>query len=1018
MILCPNLKNPEVARVFDELKQATSEQAAYHIWSLNNGNAIDKAPNGAESKLFQALLEHYNGDRTKAIQAKAKIYGNSFLTWFGDWINDTENASKVVDENGEPLMVWHGGYLTENNSMPDPTYEEETYDWNGYLIPGRERNPGIWFSTDKEYTTNFSSKQYPCFLNIRNPYRTDDLSSRVAADIRESEDYIISEEDLQAQGGKSDGLIGHDAKTWGGLTIEELKNDPRFGGPIPKLSKGIEFAIYDPNQAKSIDNEGPTPWEGTYSRENDDIYLSIDNTNARGNRDISITNQLISHLRSIGIKVRNRRDMIKYLREHGLSGLQKFIGRKARTKFEQQLLRARPDMTNAEIKATLDFLHSLEDNKENTAYIKTAVRWIANCSITLPQDNTKARQAFDLARKKHIDLQKYDTLGDLIASDEMKPKEKEKAKFDPDKAKTFSNKHTVTTEGGRIFIVYDVENTEEGQREVCKALAAHYKMSPWCLSTFTATGEPTQSAKHYWDVYSGIQRKIAYENGKPVAFSSSQPTIIQKFDYDSIDGYQLPVGLWLPNILNQNQSNGVGRRQFDPDTLDYLFDNGYVERNPSYDQTVIDDAYKLTKKGERAVERIHVKPKLEDRESWWDMEDRYPQESLTDNIQSTNIVIQDGVREDTENFVMDEVEFIEPEPPDPEELFMMDIENEILNILNNELFSILADRNLIPVNENQTWYRNALMNRYYDRTNFDQRAHELINNESLSGREIAQIILSENNVFDNIRSTIEQEIQNLPQPIAAIPVNPDVHGLYTQLDRYSDEYLRDLINTSQNQVEIQTAGSILENRQSAREAGDYLPFFITPSGEIYGFVTPDGNIYLDETVISPEHPIHEYTHMWDRTVAEKNSDLWKKGVELMKQISLWEQIENNPNYGQRWKAMSDMTADRFEFLVASEVHSRLVGENGSKLLDRIAKQKGKKSIVAKLKQWILDFWKDLKSTFSDWSESDIQKLTLDDFNHMTVRDFADGVNFNNTSSNEFKSQLQKLGAELMERCKG
>ena len=272
MILCPNLKNPEVARVFDELKQATSEQAAYHIWSLNNGNAIDKAPNGAESKLFQTLLEHYNGDRTKAIQAKAKTYCNSFLTWFGDWINDAENASKVVDENSEPLMVWHGGYLTENNSMPNPTYEEETYDWNGYLIPGRERNPGIWFSTDKEYTTNFSSKQHPCFLNIRNPYRTDDLSSRVAADIRELEDYTISEEDLQAQGGKSDGLIGHDAKTWGGLTIEELKNNPRFGGPIPKLSKGIEFAIYDPNQAKSIDNEGTVPWEGTYSRENDDIY--------------------------------------------------------------------------------------------------------------------------------------------------------------------------------------------------------------------------------------------------------------------------------------------------------------------------------------------------------------------------------------------------------------------------------------------------------------------------------------------------------------------------------------------------------------------------------------------------------------------------------------------------------------------------------------------------------------------------------------------------------------------------
>ena len=80
MIICPNLKNPDVAREFNELVQATSEQAAYHIWSLNNGNAIDKAPNGASSKLFQSLLDYYGGDRVKAIRAKARAYSKSFLS--------------------------------------------------------------------------------------------------------------------------------------------------------------------------------------------------------------------------------------------------------------------------------------------------------------------------------------------------------------------------------------------------------------------------------------------------------------------------------------------------------------------------------------------------------------------------------------------------------------------------------------------------------------------------------------------------------------------------------------------------------------------------------------------------------------------------------------------------------------------------------------------------------------------------------------------------------------------------
>ena len=93
MIICPNLKNPDVAREFNELVQATSEKAAYYIWSLNNGNAIDKAPNGASSKLFQSLLDYYGGDRVKAIQAKAKTYSKSFLNWFGDWTSNAVNSA-------------------------------------------------------------------------------------------------------------------------------------------------------------------------------------------------------------------------------------------------------------------------------------------------------------------------------------------------------------------------------------------------------------------------------------------------------------------------------------------------------------------------------------------------------------------------------------------------------------------------------------------------------------------------------------------------------------------------------------------------------------------------------------------------------------------------------------------------------------------------------------------------------------------------------------------------------------
>lgn len=96
-IICPNLKNEEVAREFEELKNATSEAAAYHIWSLNNGNGIDKAPNGEPSKLFSDLLEHYNGDRVAAIQAKARTYSKSFKEWFGDWTKNINNVNLLQE---------------------------------------------------------------------------------------------------------------------------------------------------------------------------------------------------------------------------------------------------------------------------------------------------------------------------------------------------------------------------------------------------------------------------------------------------------------------------------------------------------------------------------------------------------------------------------------------------------------------------------------------------------------------------------------------------------------------------------------------------------------------------------------------------------------------------------------------------------------------------------------------------------------------------------------------------------
>lgn len=188
-----------------------------------------------------------------------------------------------------------------------------------------------------------------------------------------------------------------------------------------------------------------------------------------------------------------------------------------------------------------------------------------------------------------------------------------------------------------------------------------------------------------------------------------------------------------------------------------------------------------------------------------------------------------------------------------------------------------------------------------------------------------------------------------------------------------------------NSNQVKSAGG--ENTTYSR-TNNNIHFFKDSKGVVYGYVDNHGNIHFDKNKIRPEHPIHEYTHIWDRVVALKNPSLWIRGVELMKQFNggkLWNEIANSEFYGKKWSNMSD--AQR-EFMIASEVHARLVGEGGAKLISEIEAKQGSSDIISKLKDWILKFWQSLKQTFSNWSYADIETLTLKDFNHMTLRDFV------------------------------
>ena len=102
------------------------------------------------------------------------------------------------------------------------------------------------------------AKVYPAFLNIRNPLIHDYESTAQGSGYKDSKKisfgYVAARHVRKARRDGNDGVVYQNV-------IDPYISD--------------NYGVFNPNQIKSIDNEGPTPWEGTYSRENDDIYYNL-----------------------------------------------------------------------------------------------------------------------------------------------------------------------------------------------------------------------------------------------------------------------------------------------------------------------------------------------------------------------------------------------------------------------------------------------------------------------------------------------------------------------------------------------------------------------------------------------------------------------------------------------------------------------------------------------------------------------------------------------------------------------
>ena len=163
--------------------------------------------------------------------------------------------------------------------------------------------------------------------------------------------------------------------------------------------------------------------------------------------------------------------------------------------------------------ATINYLdYAFEDTTEQLC----AAKWYLNGKINLPdEDEYKVRDAVKAAKQNKVDALSYASPMDVLNTFGQ-PKSKVKP-IDPDTVKEFSNKKELA-EG---IVVYDVQDDFEGQAAVRKIIDTHWgeDANPWCLAA--RTNGDLERAKDKWLHYSKYPKRIAFRNGKLLAFYAS-----------------------------------------------------------------------------------------------------------------------------------------------------------------------------------------------------------------------------------------------------------------------------------------------------------------------------------------------------------------------------------------------------------------------------------------------------------------------------------------------------------------
>ena len=229
-----------------------------------------------------------------------------------------------------------------------------------------------------------------------------------------------------------------------------------------------------------------------------------------------------------------------------------------RNELEKQLKRKRSDLNESSLKEHLDCLEKM-DAKEQ----KVALHWIGKKTLTLPDDLSTFNNAMNLIKKQRLDFQKFDDPMEVLNRDDkstLKIRSQDEV-FNPSTEKTFSHPYNA----GDGVIIYNVEDSKEGQLAVRRAIDFHfgYDKNFWCLASREEgfdqdeinelseeqaeklgfySDDALAVAWNYWNgLYNAYPKRIAFKNGKLFAFSAGKhKQHVEWWDRNDDSHYDIP----------------------------------------------------------------------------------------------------------------------------------------------------------------------------------------------------------------------------------------------------------------------------------------------------------------------------------------------------------------------------------------------------------------------------------------------------------------------------------------------